>query len=329
MDKTSIQASRVGMGTWAIGGDLWGGSDDNESIATVHSALDRGITLFDTAPGYGEGHSEEVVGRALRGRRDKAIIATKVGLEWLPSHAVVRNSTPVRIQKELDDSLRRLQTDRIDLYQIHWPDHSTPLEETAHAMQRLLDAGKIRAIGVSNFSIQEMDRFRKATPLHTCQPPLNLFERAAENDILPYAREHAMTALTYGALCRGLLSGTMTEKTTFENDALRGSFDPKFKQPRFGEYLRAVKRLDELAQKRYGKRVIQLAVRWVLDHPGGGIALWGARHPGQLAPLDGIFDFHLDADAKREIDRILAEEIKDPIGPEFMGPPERDASQTR
>ena len=326
IDKTGIQASRVGMGTWAIGGDLWGASDDNESIATIHSALDRGITLFDTAPGYGEGHSEEVLGRGLRGRRDKAIIATKVGLEWLPTHAVVRNSTPARIQKELEDSLRRLQTDRIDLYQIHWPDHVTPMEETALTLKRLLDSGKIRAIGVSNFSIPEMDRFLAAAPLHTAQPPLNLYERAAENNILPYAREHSMTALTYGALCRGLLSGTMTEKTTFEKEALRGSFDPKFKQPRFGEYLRATRRLDELAKKRYGKRVIQLAVRWVLDHPGSGIALWGAHHPSQFDPLEGVFDFQLDDDAKREIDQILAEEIKDPIGPDFMGPPERETA---
>lgn len=321
IDGTSIRVSRIGLGTWAIGGWMWGGPDDDNAIATIHRALDSGITLVDTAPAYGQGHSEEVVGRALKGRRDGVVIATKVGLEWDEHANVHRNASPKRIKKEIEDSLRRLQTDRIDIYQIHWPDPATPISQTATAMQALFEAGKIRAVGVSNFSPAQMDEFARYTTIHTVQPPYNLFERAAERDVLPYALPHGITSLTYGALCRGLLSGKMTENSKFEGDDLR-RVDPKFQPPRFAQYLRAVKRLDELAQERFGKRVIHLALRWVLDQPGVGAALWGARRPDQLDALGGALDFSLDEQTKRDIDSIVSEEVRDPVGPEFMAPPE-------
>lgn len=318
---TGMRISRIGLGTWAMGGWMWGGADDDASIATIHRALEQGITLIDTAPAYGQGHSEEVVGRALAGKRDGVVIATKVGLAWDDQLNVRRDASRARIMKEVDDSLARLKTDRIDIYQVHWPDPATPIEETAKAMGSLFAAGKIRAVGVSNFSTEQMDRFRAVAPLHTIQPPYNLFERAAEREALPYAVEHKLTALTYGVLCRGLLSGRMNESTTFTGDDLR-RVDPKFTQPRFGQYLRAVKRLDELANKRFGKRVIDLAIRWTLDRPGVGAVLWGARRPDQLDAVGGAFDFQLDPATFDEVDRILAEEIHDPVGPEFMAPPE-------
>ena len=318
---TGIRASRIGVGTWAIGGWMWGGVDDDAAIATIHRALDSGVNLIDTAPAYGQGHSEEVVGRALKGRRrNRAIIATKVGLEWNERGDVHRNASAARIQKEIEDSLRRLQTNYVDIYQLHWPDPTSPIDETAKAMQALYAAGKIRAIGVSNFSPKQMNAFAAVAPLHTVQPPYNLFERAAEGDVLPYVLAHGLTSLTYGSLCRGLLSGRMREDTTFDGDDLRRT-DPKFQPPRFTEYLRAVERLDELARTRFGKRVIHLALRWVLDQPGVGAALWGARHPEQLDPLPQALGFSLDAQTKAEIDRIIAQEIKDPVGPEFMAPP--------
>jgi aryl-alcohol dehydrogenase-like predicted oxidoreductase len=317
---TGISASRIGLGTWAIGGWMWGGADDDAAIATIHRALDAGITLIDTAPVYGQGHSEEVVGRALAGRRDRAIVATKVALEWDAQTNVRRNASAARIHKEIEDSLRRLQTDHIDIYQVHWPDPATPIEETAKAMQSLYDAGKIRAIGVSNFSPAQMDEFSKFAKLHTVQPPYNLFERGAERDVLPYASEHGLTTLTYGALCRGLLSGAMRAGTPFTGDDLRRE-DPKFRQPRFGQYLRAVQHLDELAKARYGKSVLHLALRWLLDQPAVGVALWGARKPSQVDPIEGVFDFTLDDAAKADIDRILREDVTDPVGPEFMAPP--------
>jgi aryl-alcohol dehydrogenase-like predicted oxidoreductase len=326
VQDTGIRASRIGLGTWAVGGWMWGGADDGAAIATIHRALDFGVNLIDTAPAYGQGHSEEVVGRALKGRRERAIIATKVALEWDEHGNVRRNASAARIQKEIEDSLRRLQTEYVDIYQVHWPDPAVPMDETAKAMQALYDAGKIRAIGVSNFSPVQMDEFAKFATLHTLQPPYNLFERGAEQDVLPYALSHGLTSLTYGALCRGLLSGRMREDTTFEGDDLRRT-DPKFQPPRFAQYLRAVERLDELARARFGKRVFHLALRWLLDQPGVGVALWGARRPDQVDALPGALDFSLDAQTKSEIDRIIREEVKDPIGPEFMAPAQEVAAR--
>jgi aryl-alcohol dehydrogenase-like predicted oxidoreductase len=322
ISTTNINASRIGLGTWAIGGWMWGGTNDDASIATIQRAIDQGITLIDTAPAYGQGHSEEVVGRALAGKRADVVIATKVGLAWDEQGNPHRDGSRGRIMKEIDDSLRRLQTEYIDIYQVHWPDPAIPIEETADAMLRLFDAGKIRAIGVSNFSPEQIDRFRAVAPLHTIQPPYNLFERVAEREVLPYSVEHAITTLTYGVLCRGLLSGSMTESTTFSGDDLRRT-DPKFIQPRYGQYLNAVRRLDDLARRRFGKRVIDLAIRWTLDRPGVGAVLWGARRPDQLDAAGGAFDFQLEQADFDEIERILAEEIHDPVGPEFMAPPER------
>jgi aryl-alcohol dehydrogenase-like predicted oxidoreductase len=318
--QTTIRPSRIGLGTWAIGGWMWGGPDDDAAVATIQRALDAGITLIDTAPAYGQGHSEEVVGRALEGRRAQAVIATKVGLEWDEHGTPHRNASARRILTEVEDSLRRLRTDYIDIYQVHWPDPDTPMEETAHAMGSLYDAGLIRAVGVSNFSPAQMDEFAKFAPLHTVQPPYNLFERGVEHDVLPYVGEHGLTALTYGALCRGLLSGKLRADTTFSGDDLRG-VDPKFQQPRFGQYLQAVADLDELARTRFGKRVIHLALRWVLDQPGVGAALWGARRPDQLDALPDALGFTLDDATKAEIERIVAADVPDPIGPEFMAPP--------
>ena len=324
VSTTGIRISRIGLGTWAMGGWMWGGSDDAASVETIHRALDLGITLIDTAPAYGQGHSEEVVGRALVGKRDGVTIATKVGLAWNEGGNVHRDASRARIMKEIDDSLRRLQTDHVDIYQVHWPDPATPIDETAEAMGRLFGAGKIRAIGVSNFSPAQMDAFRNVAPLHTVQPPYNLFERVAEKSVLPYAHEQGLTALTYGVLCRGLLSGRMNADTKFSGDDLR-RVDPKFTQPRYPQYLRAVQRLDELAHTRYGKSVIDLAVRWTLDQPGVGAVLWGARRPDQLDATLGAFGFDLDKNALADIERILSEEIHDPVGPEFMAPPETAA----
>jgi aryl-alcohol dehydrogenase-like predicted oxidoreductase len=301
---------------------MWGGNTDlDESIATIRSAIARGITLIDTAPVYGFGHSEEIVGMALsEGLRKRAVIATKVGLEWRDGK-VWRNSSPARIRKEVDDSLRRLRTDYIDLYQVHWPDPLVPIQETAGALARLLKEGKIRAIGVSNYSPSQMDEFRKAAPIHSVQPPYNLFEREAESGVLPYAAQHDITVLCYGALCRGLLTGTITRATQFKGDDLRRN-DPKFREPRFSQYLAAVTSLDQYARERYRLGVLPLAVRWVLDQ-GRTIALWGARRPAQLDPVEDTMGWDVDEQAKRRIEEILLQAVKDPVGPEFMAPPSR------
>jgi aryl-alcohol dehydrogenase-like predicted oxidoreductase len=322
IEGTSLSVSRIGLGTWAIGGWMWGGTDDEESVRTIHAAIERGINLIDTAPAYGFGHSEEIVGRAIADHnlRSRVVIATKTGLEWKDGK-VFRNANRERILREVDDSLRRLKTDYIDIYQVHWPDPLVPVEETAKAMQSLFEQGKIRAIGVSNFSVAQIERFRRVAQLHVVQPPYNLFEREVEDELLPYCRQSGLTILTYGALCRGLLSGNLHEDSHFSGDDLR-LMDPKFQPPRYQQYLDAVRRLDKFARQRYVKRVIHLAVRWILDQ-GATAALWGARHPGQLQPISEVFGWSLDDAAKAKIACILKSAITDPVGPEFMAPPPR------
>ena len=318
---SGITASRIALGTWAIGGWMWGGSDVDESVLTIRSAIERGISLIDTAPVYGFGRAEEIVGMALAGSlRDNAVIATKAGLEWRDGK-VWRNSTPTRIRKEVEASLRRLRTDRIDLYQVHWPDPLVPIQETAAALARLFDEGKIRAIGVSNFSAAQMAEFQKAAPIHAVQPPYNLFERDAELGVLPYAARHDIAVLCYGALCRGLLTGSITRATKFKGDDLRLD-DPKFQEPLISEYVAAVATLDSYARERYGVSVLALAVRWLLDG-GDTIALWGARRPAQLDTVPDTMGWKLDDEAKQRIESILRQYVKHPVGPEFMAPPSR------
>ena len=323
---TSLEVSPVAIGTWAIGGWMWGGTDEAESVATIRAAFEHGINIVDTAPVYGFGRSEEIVGKAIAesGLRSQVLIATKAGLQW-ERGKVSRNASRARILREVEDSLRRLRTDYIDIYQVHWPDPLVTIEETAEAMLTLLVQGKIRAIGVSNFSVLQMERFRRVAPLHVLQPPYNLFERGIETDLLPYCRKkNGIAMLGYGALCRGLLSGRMRPDTVFDGDDLRRT-DPKFREPRFAQYVAAVDKLDRLARERFGKRVIHLAVRWMLDQ-GITTALWGARHPDQLQPVDEVTGWSLDASAKAEINRILRETITDPVGPEFMAPPARSVA---
>jgi aryl-alcohol dehydrogenase-like predicted oxidoreductase len=323
---TALQVSRVALGTWAMGGWMWGGTDTDESIATIRRALDQGINLIDTAPAYGFGESEEIVGKALEGAnlRSKAVIATKVGLEWRDGK-VYRNATRERIMQEIDQSLQRLRTNYIDIYQVHWPDPLVPIEETAEAMLDLYEQGKIRAIGVSNFSVAQMERFRRIAPLHVLQSPYNLFERTIETDVLSYCRANDIATLGYGALCRGLLSGRMRIDTTFEGDDLR-RVDPKFQAPRYAQYLAAVRQLDQLAHDRFLRGVIHLAVRWMLDK-GISVALWGARRPEQLRAVEGVEGWSIDSPSLTKIDRILSETVTDPVGPEFMAPPQRSLNR--
>ena len=318
------QASRVALGTWAIGGWMWGGTDEDLSIRTIHAALDKGVNAVDTAPVYGFGRSEKIVGKALAqdSKRHQVLLATKAGLEWDEAAGRVwRNSSRERIRKEVEDSLRRLKTEVIDIYQIHWPDPAVPFEETAEECERLRQEGKIRALGVSNYTPDQISEFQKGGPLAVCQPPFNIFERAIENDLLPFCQDHNITTLTYGALCRGLLSGTMTRDQEFTGDDLRLA-DPKFKQPRFDQYLAAVSRLQDLARDRHGKEVIHLALRFILDK-GVSVALWGGRRPEQMDPLPEVFDWSLSDQDMQDIDRILQDTVNDPVGPEFMAPPTR------
>lgn len=313
-------ASRIGLGTWAIGGWMWGGSDEKEAIDCIHKALDMGITLIDTAPVYGFGKSEEIVGKAIRqyGGREKILIATKVGLVWNEGK-LSRNLSRKRILKEVDDSLSRLQIDYIDLYQVHWPDPATPISETAAVLKELLEKKKIRSIGVSNFSPEQMEEFRKFSPLHANQPPFNLFESSLEKSTLAYCLKHKIATLGYGSLCRGLLSGKMKKGAQFQGDDIR-KIDPKFQEPHFSQYLQCVQRLEAWAKQKHGRSILSLAVRWALDK-GISVALWGARRAGQLRDIDEVWGWKLNDQDFQEIDQILRSSLKTSIGPEFMAPP--------
>ena len=322
LGQSDIQISTIALGTWAIGGSMWGGTDARDSIRTILTALNQGINLIDTAPVYGFGQSEELVGKALKeyNDRDHVIVATKAGLEWDKSGKVFRNASRSRIRKEVDDSLRRLQTDYIDLYQIHWPDPVTPHEETAQTLNELVQAGKIRTIGVSNYSPSEMDAFKAVSPIASIQPPYNLFERAIDDTVLPYAHQQNMTVLSYSAICRGLLSGRVTAHREYAGDDLR-KYDPKFTEPRVHQYVAAVEELNTFAKTHYQKTVLELALRWVLDR--GTVALWGARTPEQLTPVSSVWGWHIAPEHMREIDAIVDRHITDPVGPDYLAPPVR------
>lgn len=323
METTTIAGrpvTRIGLGTWAMGGTEWGAVSAEQAVATCLGALDRGINLIDTAPIYGHGRAEELVGRAMRahGRRQDFYIATKCGLEW-NERGVFTNATPARLRQELEASLRRLGTDYVDLYQVHWPDPLVPVAETAALMDAFVRDGKVRAVGVSNFSVAQMDEFRAVAPLASSQPPYNLFERAADAEILPWCAAHGVAAITWSSLCRSLLGGRVRRGMHFDPGDIRRA-DPKFQEPRFGQYMTAVERLDAFARARYDKSVLELAVRWVLDQPGVSVALWGSKRPEQLDAARGAMDWRLDAEAMAEIDRIVAAAVADPLGPEYLTP---------
>lgn len=318
---TEIDVSRIALGAWAIGGWMWGGTDRERSIETIHAALDKGVDLIDTAPVYGFGTSEEIVGEAVEayGRRDDLVLSTKVAMEWDQQENVRRNSTRDRIMREVEDSLRRLRTDTIDIYFVHWPDPTTPIAETARAMRELHEQGTIRAVGVSNYTQDQMERFRKECPLHLSQPPYNIFERAIESDVKPYCERNDIALMTYGAICRGMLSGKMSRDRPFHGDDLRQA-DPKFQQPRFEQYLRAAHELKTLAIEKYGVSLLAFSLRWVLEK-GVPVAIWGGRSPEQMEPIDEIEGWSMDLATLSHVDSVLAQHVKQPVGPEFMAPP--------
>jgi aryl-alcohol dehydrogenase-like predicted oxidoreductase len=326
MEFTEIsgkQVSRIGLGTWAIGGLEWGAVSDQDALATILGGIERGINLIDTAPIYGHGRAEELIGRAMRqhGRREDFYIATKAGLDFTQAGrgGIYADSTAARLRQELADSLRRIGTDFIDLYQVHWPDPLVPIEETASVLAEFVQAGKVGALGVSNYSAAQMEAFRSVAPLASNQPPYNLFERQIDAEILPYCEAQGIAVLTYSSLCRSLLGGRLTPGMTFPDGDIR-QVDPKFQEPRFSQYLKAVERLKAFAWSEFGKSVVELAARWVLDRPGISVALWGAKRPDQLDAIAGVLGLKLPEAAMAEIDQIVAESVTDPVGPEYLTP---------
>ncbi|BDF04926.1 aldo/keto reductase [[Clostridium] hylemonae] len=319
-----LEITRVGLGTWAMGGSGWGGIVDEPAVECVRAAIDMGITLVDTAPAYGCGHSEELVGEALSkpGYREKCVLATKCGLSWDDNGNVYRDSRPETLRKELEASLRRLKTDHIDIYQVHWPDEKTPIAETAQVMGEFLKEGKIRAIGVSNYTNAMIDEWRKTAPIHTIQPSFNILEDKLFENQLPYAKENNITVLGYSALCRGMLHGKYTVDTKFNEGDMRAEEDPKYQGQNFVNHLAAIDELKQYAAK-LGKTVAQISVRWVLEK-GVSCALLGARRPDQLDFIPGCVGFSLTKEQCDEMEAIVAKHVPVQVGKDFLAPPLRE-----
>ena len=319
--RTDLEVSRIVLGTWVSGGWAWGGSDDRDSIAAILRALELGINFIDTAPVYGFGRSEQIVGQALKewgGARRPSRLQPSADSNGMRRKISGANASPARIAREVDDSLSRLGVERIDLYQVHWPDPRTPFEESMETLQKLRESGKIRYIGLSNFNRDQIETCLQAGEVYSLQPPYNLFEREAEKELLPFCLEHGIATLTYGGLCRGLLTGKFTGVETFPRGDLRRG-DPKYKPDRFKQYTKAVDAFKKLAAK-YGKTPAQFALRWALQQPGVTTVIAGARTPGQVEDNVGVSDWSIDGEDLEKVDSILAKTIKTPVGPEFMAP---------
>jgi aryl-alcohol dehydrogenase-like predicted oxidoreductase len=303
---TDLQVSRLAFGTWQLGGE-WGRFDERDAIAAIQRARELGINLFDSAQAYGFGASERLLGRALRDeldhRRDDVVLATKGGLRMTPG-GLGRDSSAAWLRAGVEQSLRALGVEHIDLYQVHWPDPDVSLAETAGALQQLVDEGKIRHVGVSNYSVAQMAQFARTRPVETLQPAYHLFRREIEADIAPYALEHDIGVLVYGPLAHGLLSGTMYEHTTFGAGDWR-SHSPLFAGEAFRRNLRIVRGLERRAVER-GHTVSQLAIAWTLAHPAVDVAIVGARRASHIADSVGAVDVELTEEDLAEIDHIMA-----------------------
>jgi aryl-alcohol dehydrogenase-like predicted oxidoreductase len=307
LGRTDLKVSRIAFGAWELGGE-WGSVDEDAAVATIRHAREVGITLFDTAQAYGFGASERVLGRALRDdldrRRDEVVVATKGGLRMTAS-GLVRDSSRAWLRQGVEDSLQALGVDHIDLYQVHWPDPNVALAETAGALDELVDEGKIRHVGVSNFDVAEMASFARTRPVETLQPPYSLFRRDIETDVLPYASTHDIGVLVYGPLAHGLLTGTMDERTTFAPDDWR-STNPSFHGDTFHHNLVTVRDLQRFAADELGRSVAQLAIAWTLANPAVHVAIVGARRPAHIDDALAASELHLGDDQLDKIDRMVA-----------------------
>jgi aryl-alcohol dehydrogenase-like predicted oxidoreductase len=283
IDGLDIDPSCLGLGGWQIGGHGWGMTSEAELIKTIRKALDSGINFFDTAPIYGLGRSEELLAETLGKERDRVVIATKCGLRWQKDGDGFRkfvDNSPENITKELDSCLRRLKTGHIDLYQIHWPDPGTPVEETMAALERLKKDGKIRCIGCCNFSSAQLSEALTYGDIATIQVPYNLVDRDVEAELLPFCRKHSIKVIAYGPLAKGFLSGKYDAGVRFGSDDNR-SRDKYFLEGPMKKNMGVLMRCRAVADAK-GMTMAQVALRWVLENPAVAIAIFGAKAPAQV-----------------------------------------------
>jgi aryl-alcohol dehydrogenase-like predicted oxidoreductase len=311
--RTGVDVSPITLGSWPMSGDRYGKIDDSEAVQTIRRALEGGITSFDTAPAYGGGHAEETLGAALEGRRDQAIVITKCGI--VPrahgSQQPGRDSSRASILREIDDSLRRLRTDHVDVYLVHWPDQDTPLEETMAALDDIQQAGKTRLVGVSNFDVPLLKECLAVRPIDVLQVGYNLFDRRMEREVFPFCQANSIGVMAYGSLAYGLLTGAFSTDTTFDSSDWRAGGiafgQPILRGDNFAHNVQLVNRLkQELAEPR-GLSVAQLALAWVVGNPVVTTAMVGARVPAEIEENVGAAAVELSAEERAAIEALMSQ----------------------
>lgn len=311
LGNSDLQLTRIGFGAWAIGGGnwefAWGPQDDSESIAAIHRALDLGVNWIDTAAIYGLGHSEEIVGKALKSTSHKPLVFTKCSMRWHPDRTIYRSLKADSLAEEVDNSLRRLNVETIDLYQIHWPDPADQIEEGWQALAKFKEQGKIRYIGVSNFNVEQMQRAQKIAPITSLQPPYSMLRRAIEAEILPFAQANNIGVINYSPMVSGLLTGKMTAERAASlpaDDWRRRNVE--FKEPRLSRNLRLVELLREIGSAHNVSPGV-VAVAWTLHHPAITAAIVGGRSAEQVEGLAPALEFRLGEDEFARINTFLQE----------------------
>jgi aryl-alcohol dehydrogenase-like predicted oxidoreductase len=311
LGSTELELSVIGLGTWAMGGAgwqfSWGNQDERDSIKTIHTALDLGINWIDSAPVYGHGCAEEVIGKALKGMHEKPFIATKCSRILNDKGEIISSLKRESILKEAENSLRRLQVEVIDLYQIHWPKPKDDLLEGWEAIVSLIKQGKVRYGGVSNFNINQMEKIWTIYPIASLQPPYSMLKSDIENEVIPYCGQRRIGIICYSPMQKGLLSGKMSKErvTNLDKDDHRRK-DPMFSEPQLGINLDFVEKLKPIADQ-YDCSVAQLSIAWTLRHPEITAAIVGARKPQQIRETIKAADLKIDHHDLEKIDQLLRE----------------------
>jgi len=303
--NSDLEVSVVALGTWVFGGDGWGSAIDAESVSAVNRAIDRGINFIDTAPVYGAGKSEEIIGHAIKGKRDKVIIATKCGLE-VSGKSIRSNLSPAFIRKEIENSLRRLEVDTIDLYQCHWPDKNTPMEETFPELKKMVGEGKIRYVGVSNFDHTLLKEASEYAGIVSNQMEYSILKRDIEQDLIPLCKEKNISILGYGSLGGGILTGKYKEPPEFAKDDVRSFFYRFYREPVWSKTKKLLSVLEEIAIK-HKVPVSNVAINWLLNHREIASSIAGCRNAGQVEDNIGAGDLELSDEEVAMIERSQRE----------------------
>lgn len=311
LGNSDLFLSPIGFGAWAIGGGnwefAWGAQEDTESIRAIHRAVELGVNWIDTAAVYGLGHSEEVVGLALKGLSKRPYVFTKCSMRWNEDRTIYRSLTRASVREEVEGSLRRLQIESIDLYQIHWPNPEPEIEEAWEELARVRDEGKVRWIGVSNFNVEQIRRLEKITPITSLQPPYSMLRPAVEAEILPYCLQQGIGVINYSPMVSGLLTGKMTAERIAAlpaDDWRRRAVE--FNEPRLSRNLRLVQLLAEIG-KESGVPPGVVAIAWTLRHPAITAAIVGGRSAAQVEGLQAALHYRLSDESCRRISKFIAD----------------------